>query len=52
MLLYVSCHPIDSLDDEDEVLWALAEQLGMSDFVTLVGGPAHAHSLLVSVLGL
>lgn len=31
-------------DDEDEVLQAVAEQLG--DFVPLVGGPAYAHVLL------
>lgn len=42
----------DSLDDEDEVLWALAEQLGMSDFVALVGGPEQAHSLLAPLEGL
>lgn len=31
-------------DSEDEVLSALAEELG--DFVPFVGGPAHAHCLL------
>ena len=31
-------------DDEDEVLLAMAEQLG--NFVPFVGGPAHAHCLL------
>jgi serine/threonine-protein phosphatase 2A regulatory subunit A len=34
----------ESVDDEDEVLLALAEELG--DFVPLVGGPQHAHFLL------
>lgn len=34
----------DSQDDEDEVLQAIAEELG--DFVPYVGGPAHAHTLL------
>ena len=39
----------DSLDDEDEVLWALAEQLGLPDFIAVVGGAKQAHTLLVSV---
>lgn len=34
----------DSQDDEDEVLQAIAEELG--DFVPFVGGPGHAHTLL------
>jgi len=34
----------DSIDDEDEVLLALAEELG--DFVTQVGGPEFASALL------
>lgn len=34
----------DSNDDEDEVLLAMAEQLG--NFVPYVGGPAHAHVIL------
>lgn len=34
----------ESVEDEDEVLLALAEQLG--SFVPLIGGPAHAHVLL------
>lgn len=38
----------DTLDDDDEVLWALAEQLGDRDFVVFVGGADHAHTLLVS----
>ncbi len=38
----------DTLDDDDEVLWALAEQLGDNDFVVFVGGADHAHTLLVS----
>ena len=40
----------DTLDDDDEVLWALAEQLGDKDFVVFVGGPDYAHTLLVSQL--
>lgn len=35
----------DSLDDEDEVLLALAEELG-SGFVEYLGGPLYAHLLL------
>ena len=35
----------DSIDDEDEVLLALADELG--NFVSYVGGPAHATSLLL-----
>ncbi|KAI0049261.1 ARM repeat-containing protein [Auriscalpium vulgare] len=35
----------DSVDDEDEVLLALAEELGKS-FEEYVGGPEHAHVLL------
>ena len=35
----------DSMDDEDEVLLALADELG--NFVSYVGGPAHATSLLL-----
>ena len=38
----------DTLDDDDEVLWALAEQLGDKDFVVFVGGPEYSHTLLVS----
>jgi len=34
----------DTIYDEDEVLLALAEQLG--SFTALVGGPEHAHVLL------
>lgn len=34
--------------DEDEVLLALAEQLG--NFTNLVGGPEYVHCLLVSNL--
>jgi hypothetical protein len=34
----------ENCDDEDEVLLAMAEQLG--DFVPYVGGPAHAAALL------
>jgi serine/threonine-protein phosphatase 2A regulatory subunit A len=34
----------ESKDDEDEVLQAVAEELG--DFVPHVGGPQHAHCLL------
>jgi len=36
----------DTLDDDDEVLWALAEQLGDKDFVVFVGGPDYAHTLI------
>lgn len=36
----------DTIYDEDEVLLALAEQLGQ--FTPLVGGPEHVHCLLVS----
>jgi hypothetical protein len=35
----------DSLDDEDEVLLALAEELGQG-FVEYLGGPPYAHLLL------
>lgn len=35
----------DNCDDEDEVLLAMAEELG--EFVPLVGGPSHAHILLM-----
>ena len=38
----------DTLDDDDEVLWALAEQLGDRDFVVFVGGPEYSNTLLVS----
>lgn len=41
--------PTDTIYDEDEVLLALAEQLGT--FTTLVGGPEYVHCLLVSVKG-
>jgi serine/threonine-protein phosphatase 2A regulatory subunit A len=34
----------DNADDDDEVLLVVAEELGK--FVPLVGGPAHAHSVL------
>ncbi len=37
----------DTIYDEDEVLLALAEQLGT--FTPLVGGPEHVHCLLVSI---
>jgi len=36
----------DTIYDEDEVLLALAEQLGT--FTPFVGGPEHVHTLLVS----
>ena len=39
----------DTIYDEDEVLLALAEQLGL--FTNLVGGPEHAYVLLVSLAG-
>ena len=35
----------DSVDDEDEVLLALAEELGRN-FEEYIGGPEHAHALL------
>lgn len=35
----------DSVDDEDEVLLALAEELGRN-FEEYIGGPEHAHLLL------
>lgn len=35
---------IDSIDDEDEILLAVAEELGR--FVNFVGGPEFAHTLL------
>lgn len=35
---------MENNDDEDEVLLAMAEELGK--FVPYVGGPAHAHTLL------
>lgn len=38
--------PSDTIYDEDEVLLALAEQLG--NFTMLVGGPEYIHCLLVS----
>ena len=38
----------DTIYDEDEVLLALAEQLG--SFTPLVGGPEHVHCLLVMCL--
>jgi serine/threonine-protein phosphatase 2A regulatory subunit A len=37
----------ETIYDEDEVLLALAEQLG--NFTPLVGGPDHVHCLLVSI---
>lgn len=36
---------LDTIYDEDEVLLALAEQLGT--FTPLVGGPEYVHCLLV-----
>lgn len=38
----------DTIYDEDEVLLALAEQLG--NFTMLVGGPEYVHCLLVRLL--
>jgi len=40
----------DTIYDEDEVLLALAEQLGQ--FTPLVGGPEYVHCLLVCMCGL
>jgi len=37
----------DTIYDEDEVLLALAEQLGT--FTPFVGGPEHVHTLLVTL---
>ena len=37
----------DTIYDEDEVLLALAEQLGT--FTPFVGGPEHVHTLLVNL---
>ena len=37
----------DTIYDEDEVLLALAEQLGT--FTPFVGGPEHVHTLLVKL---
>jgi serine/threonine-protein phosphatase 2A regulatory subunit A len=37
----------ETIYDEDEVLLALAEQLG--SFTPLVGGPDHVHCLLVRI---
>ena len=39
----------DTIYDEDEVLLALAEQLGQ--LTPLVGGPEYVHCLLVSTIG-
>jgi serine/threonine-protein phosphatase 2A regulatory subunit A len=36
--------PIESVEDEDEVLTALSEELG--NFVEYVGGPEYGHVLL------
>lgn len=36
--------PLDSVEDEDEVLTALAEELG--NFIEYVGGPEYGHVLL------
>jgi hypothetical protein len=45
---YVVCFCfVDTVDDEDEVLWALAEQLSVT-FLPLVGGKDYVHVLLVS----
>jgi hypothetical protein len=38
----------DTIYDEDEVLMALAEQLG--NFCPLVGGTEHVHCLLVAIV--
>lgn len=49
--VYSSIQPLclDTIYDEDEVLLALAEQLG--NFTMLVGGPEYIHCLLVSPCG-
>lgn len=41
----------DNLDDEDEVLLALAEELGKG-FDEYIGGPEHAHLLLAPLASL
>lgn len=40
----IICSRLESIDDEDEVLLALAGELG--DFVEYIGGPEYAHILL------
>jgi len=42
---FASFFSADTIYDEDEVLLALAEQLGT--FTPFVGGPEHVHTLLV-----
>ncbi len=49
MMVPLCARILDTLDDDDEVLWALAEQLGDRDFVVFVGGDDYAHTLLVSL---
>ena len=46
MLIAFVLNFLDTIYDEDEVLLALAEQLGA--FTPLVGGPEFVHTLLVS----
>lgn len=45
MLIKLVLYILDTIYDEDEVLLALAEQLG--NFTMLVGGPEYVHCLLV-----
>lgn len=47
LLNAVSYFSSDTIYDEDEVLLALAEQLGT--FTPLVGGPEYVHCLLVCI---
>lgn len=44
-MINISLLFLDTIYDEDEVLLALAEQLGT--FTQLVGGESHVHVLLV-----
>jgi serine/threonine-protein phosphatase 2A regulatory subunit A len=43
-IVTINCAFLDTIYDEDEVLLALADQLG--NFVPLVGGPEYVHCLL------
>lgn len=48
MLIKFVLYILDTIYDEDEVLLALAEQLG--NFTMLVGGPEYVHCLLVGAI--
>lgn len=43
ILTHKNTHVKESVDDEDEVLFAIADELG--NFTDLIGGPAYAHIL-------